>query len=110
MSYSTVGYKGDSPHSRRVGSWPGGSSHSLAVGTPFTTVKVSMPDNFAALVAAGVFRIVSLTGNEGNHFAGVGSQRADPKPIVLNLPSGTTVWQFLVYVQNARLISSSCSG
>jgi hypothetical protein len=57
-----------------------------------------MPDNLAAVVAAGAFRIVSLTGGAGNHFAGVGRQRMDGLPIILNLPSGTTVWQFLVSI------------
>jgi len=60
--------------------------------TPQTFYKVSMGDNLAALVdAAGAFRIVSLIEGEGNHFAGAGSQRIDPKPICLNLPVGATV-------------------
>jgi outer membrane protein assembly factor BamB len=70
-----------------------------------------MPDNLAALVAAGTeFRIFSLNGGEGNHFAGVGPQRIDPRPIFLNLPNGTTVWQFLVSIQNAGLIACAVVG
>ena len=75
------GYKTNGPHS---------TSHPR---TFYHTIKVSMPDN----LAAGTFRIVSLTGGEGNHFAGVTPDAEgvapEPQPIRINLPLGanTTV-------------------
>lgn len=72
-----------------------------------------MGDNLPALVNAGSnFRILTLTGNHRAGLSGVGPQGMDSQPIFTNVDFDreSTVWQFLVSIQDAMLTLSAVVG